>query len=177
VARAFLLERGRCAAHSMVGGQIAAFQSRYRSRNQSKNRLSTGGAIRNKLGNLCLRETAWWGWEIYDNCDLRMIWPSGAAHFATLNVKGDFQYPPHTGTAWQTTVTTTTLKLVSASCARGRAVIVTLEVAQFALRPCAICTTPLAQFALGRVLINSPCPLYPPKADITAAQTNVRFVP
>jgi hypothetical protein len=30
---------------------------------------------------------------------------------------------------------------------------------------------------LGRVLINSPCPLYPPKADITAAQTNVRFVP
>jgi hypothetical protein len=54
------------------------------------------GAIRTEPGNLRLRGTAWWGWEIYNNCDLPMIWSSGTAHFVTLNVKRNFQYAPHT---------------------------------------------------------------------------------
>jgi len=38
----------------------------------------------------------WWcGREIYDICDSPMIWLSGAAHFATLNAKGNSPYGPH----------------------------------------------------------------------------------
>jgi len=63
--------------------------------NAPTQKLRQFGPICTTSGNFCSRGTAWWGWEIYDNCDPPMIWLSGAAYFSTLNVKRNFQYAPH----------------------------------------------------------------------------------